>query len=472
MFSDISFLEQVEASIDHAASLTKIEPGLVSQIRQCNSLYHFTFPIQRDDGVIDVVHAWRAEHSHHRLPSKGGIRLSEHVNSDEICALAALMTFKCALVDVPFGGAKGGIRIDRRGYSKTELERITRRYTFELIKKNFIGSGIDVPAPDYGSGEQEMGWIADTYQQVTRGDINAMACVTGKPIVLGGIRGRMEAAGLGVFLGIREFCRVPAIMEPLGLEPGIEDKRVVIQGFGNVGAHAAHFLADGGARVIAVAERDGTIVNESGIDIARLRKHFEEAGSIVGFPESRQLPADQNPLELECDILIPAALESVITRENAGRIRAPVIAEAANGPTTNTAATELEGRGVLIIPDIYLNSGGVTVSYFEWLKNLSHVRFGRLEKRFQENAYRRLLSGVEHATERKFAADMLDVLSKGGDERDIVRSGLEETMLNAFGEMCEVRRRLGGEVANWRTSALVCALEKVARTYSGMGIFP
>jgi glutamate dehydrogenase (NAD(P)+) len=376
------------------------------------------------------------------------------------------------VVDVPFGGAKGGIRIDRMVYSDGELERITRRFTFELAKKGFIGPGIDVPAPDFGTGAREMAWIVDTYQQLHHDELNAIACVTGKPVPLGGIRGREEATGLGVYYGIREACELAEEMRALGLEPGVGGKRVVVQGLGNVGSHAARFLAnEGEATIIAVAEHDGAIFDEGGLAIDELIAHRAETGSILGFPGAQVLPTTEAALELDCDILIPAALENVITMANQDRVKARIIAEAANGPVTSQASELLQKRGALIIPDTYLNAGGVTVSYFEWLKNLSHVRFGRLEKRFDEHAFRRVLTAVEGATERAFPSHMLEVLAKGADERDLVYSGLEETMVVAFQSLREIRERHRGR-PDFRAAAFISAIDKIIAAYEARGIFP
>ena len=471
MAVESTLYQNVLRGFDEAAALTNYPNGLVAQIRECNSVYHFTFPICRDDGSIEVIHAWRAEHSHHKLPTKGGVRFSNLVSEEEVKGLAALMSFKCALVDVPFGGAKGGVRIERGNYSDNELERLTRRYTFELTKKGFIGPGVGVPAPDFGTGPREMGWIYDTYQQLNSHELNATACVTGKPVEFGGIRGRVEATGQGVAFGLREVCADHSEMAKVGLEPGVAGKRVVIQGFGNVGSHAALHLAELGARIIAVVEKDGTIVNDNGLPIEKLIDYQNDKRSILGFPEGRELDTTQSGLEIECDVLVPAALENAITKTNVSRIKAAIIGEAANGPISADAEAILVGQGVLIVPDIYLNAGGVTVSYFEWLKNLSHVRFGRLEKRFDEFAYRRLLGAVESVTEQKFAAHMLDVLSEGADERDLVRSGLEDTMVTAYRELRERRLRIGAG-ADLRKAAMTIAIDKIARYYSQLGIFP
>ena len=469
--STLSFSEQVNQNFDRAAALSGVSKDVLEQIKNSNCIYKLTFPIRRDNGEIEVINAYRVEHSHHRLPTKGGIRFSLAVNQDEVEALAALMSYKCAVVDVPYGGAKGGISIDRKQYSQAELERITRRYTFELLKKNFIGPGVDVPAPDMGTGAQEMAWIADTYLQMSRNELDALGCVTGKPVAFGGIHGRTEATGLGVYYGIREACADEADMKQLGLTTGVEGKSVVIQGFGNVGYHAAKYLSESGAKIIAIAEWDGAIVQESGIDIGACTKHRKETGSILGTPGTKELQPSATALELECDILVPAALENVITNDNVDKIKAKIVAEAANGPVAADAGNSLSDRGVLILPDMYLNAGGVTVSYFEWLKNLEHVRFGRMEKRFAEKVNRNLLHAVESATGHVFPEEEQSVIAKGADERDLVYSGLDDTMTTAY---CAIRseRRKHDDKIDLRTAAYIVAIRKIASAYQHQGIFP
>ena len=456
---------------DRAAVLTGVDPTLLRQIRTCNSIYYISFPLVRDDGSIDVIEAWRAEHSHHKQPTKGGIRLSLAVTGDEVAALAALMTYKCALVDVPFGGAKGGIKIARHKYSEIELERIIRRYTFELKRKNFIGPGADVPAPDFGTGPKEMAWIVGTYMSLSGGELNAFACVTGKPVSQGGIRGRLEATGRGVFYGIRDACGVAEDMKRLGLSTGIEGKRVVVQGLGNVGYHAAKYLEEAGAILVGIAEYEGAIHAPGGIKLADVVAHRKETESILDFPGATNLPATADALELECDVLVPAALENQITEKNAPNVKAKIVAEAANGPTTEAADAILNQRGILIIPDIYLNAGGVTVSYFEWLKNLSHVRFGRMQKRFEEGAYKRLLDAVEQVSDVLFSDEERAKFTRAASEEDLVNSGLEETMAVAYREIWETWKSLDAAV-DLRTAAMVNAIKKVAVTYEELGIFP
>nr|XP_061813393.1 glutamate dehydrogenase, mitochondrial-like [Nerophis lumbriciformis] len=430
-----------------------------------------TFPLKLDNGSIEVIHAWRAEHSHHKSPTKGGFRYSAQVNEDEVMALAALMTYKCAIVNVPFGGAKGGVKISRRNYTNNELERVTRRYTYELTQKNFIGPGIDVPAPDYGTGPREMSWMSDTYRALTANDIDALACVTGKPIAQGGVRGRTEATGRGVFFGIRETCDIEEDMKKLGLTVGLDGKSVVVQGFGNVGYHAAKYLQRAGARIVAIAEFDGAIFHRDGIDIEQLHEHRGEHKTITTFPGAEQLAQTLDALFLECDILIPAALENQITAENVDRVQAKVVAEAANGPLTAGASQSLAERGVLVIPDTFLNAGGVVVSYFEWVKNLAHVRFGRLQKRWQSQAYRGLLGAVQDMTGKRFPSEVVEAFVGGPDEIDMVNSGLEETMANAFHEI-RVTRQQQDDKIDLRAAAFASAIEKIVVSYEDLGIFP
>ena len=471
MTSNSSFFGNVVSYFDHAASFTRHPKGLLDQIKHCNSVYHFQFPLRNPDGTVEVISAWRVEHSHHKLPVKGGIRYSPDVNEDEVMALAALMTYKCAIVDVPFGGAKGAIRIDTKKYSVEQIERVTRRYTHELAKKNFIGPGVDVPAPDYGTGEREMAWIADTYMAVTPGQLDALACVTGKPVAQGGIRGRKEATGRGVYYALREACSHKEEMKALGLAPGLEGKRLVVQGLGNVGYHAAKYCREGGARVIAIVERDGALLDPRGLHEHEVLEYRKRTGSVLGFPGATSISTSRDALELECDVLIPAALENQITAENAPRVKTRILLEAANGPTTPEGESILRQKGILIIPDLYANSGGVTVSYFEWLKNLSHVRFGRMGKRYEETMENRMLRAIEVATGKQFTDAERAAIVRGADELDLVNSGLEETMVVAYNQILETQRGLPGK-QDLRTAAFVNAIEKVALVYMELGIFP
>lgn len=466
-----SFFAAVEKSFDKAAKHTKWDAGILDQIKACNAVYRMRFPVKRDNGNIEVIEAYRVQHSHHKTPCKGGIRFSEAVDQDEVMALAALMTYKCAIVNVPFGGGKGGIKINPKSYSAYELEKITRRYTAELIKKNFIGPGTDVPAPDYGTGEREMAWILDTYTAMHPGEIDAAGCVTGKPVTQGGVRGRREATGLGVFFGLREVCNTKSVMDKLGLTTGVEGKRVVVQGLGNVGYHSAKFFQDAGAKVVGLAEYEGAIWSDAGIDIDSVFNHRKTTGSILNFPGANNFATNGEALEMECDILIPAALENVINGENAPRVKAKIIGEAANGPLTPEADEEFIKRGILVVPDMYLNAGGVTVSYFEWLKNLSHVRYGRLEKRFTENLNTHILGQIEELSGKKVRDNEREFIMHGPDEVDLVYSGLEETMITATNEIMN-KWLEDPTIPDMRTAAYVVAINKVGTSYAELGIFP
>lgn len=464
-----SFFSGVERNFDKAAVYTRFESGILEQIKACNSVYRIRFPARIGD-KIEVIEAYRVQHSHHKLPCKGGIRYSTDVNQDEVMALAALMTYKCAIVNVPFGGAKGGIRINPKNYTTYELEKITRRYTSELVKKNFIGAGIDVPAPDYGTGAREMSWIADTYASLNPGDINALGCVTGKPISQGGVRGRQEATGLGVFYGIREVCNVQEDMDKLGLTTGIVGKKVIIQGLGNVGYHAAKFFYEAGAVIVGLAEYEGGIYNKNGLDLEKVVAHRKSSGSILGYPGVTEFPQSAETMEQPCDILIPAALENVINSTNADRIHAKIIGEAANGPLTPEADVILNAKGILVVPDMYLNAGGVTVSYFEWLKNLSHVRFGRMDKRFSENQNSAIINTVENLTGKTITDLERRQLLHGPDEVDLVYSGLEDTMIGSYHEIRDTM--INQQIPDMRTAAFVVAINKIGVAYEELGIFP
>ena len=468
------FYASVLQFFDKAAKHTNLHPGLLDQIKHCNAIYKINFPVKIGKDY-KIIEAYRVQHSQHRTPTKGGIRFSNHVNQEEVMALATLMSFKCAVVDVPFGGAKGGVKINPWELTELDREKVTRRYTHELIKRNFIGPAIDVPAPDYGTGGQEMSWIYDTYRTFKGDDINAAGCVTGKPVNVFGIQGRTEATGRGVFYGVRTVLEQAKEMKAIGLEPGIEGKRIVIQGLGNVGSYTAKICQDeGGALIVGISEVEGAIYNPKGMDILEILKVRKETGSILGFPGAKKefkKKSRKKVMEFECDVLIPAALENQITVKNAPNVKAKIVAEAANGPVTADAEAILLKKGVIIIPDFYLNAGGVTVSYFEWLKNLSHVRFGRMDKRFNERTYSGLVKLVEDTTGKSVSAKEKEFLTKGGDEIDLVRSGLEETMINAFHQINKVKKSKRS-VKDLRTAAFVNAIEKMGSDYMMMGIFP
>ncbi len=471
MPANVRFFEQVNRYFDRASSLLDYPEGLLSLIKSCNAVYHVSFPLRRDDGTIEVIHGWRAHHSQHRLPVKGGIRLSHHASEDEVTALAALMTYKCALLDLPFGGAKGAIRADRELYSDAEVERMVRRYAFELIQRNCIGANVDVPGPDMGISPREIAWIADTYQAMCGADGAASAAITGKPLSQGGVRGRLEATGRGVHFGIRELVSQKEEMDQLGLPTGLDGKTVVIQGLGNVGYHAGKYLAEDGARVVGIIEREGAILDTRGLDVEAIAQHRSAGGSILEVDAELRLEADgaASGLEWECDILVPAAIENVIHEGNASRLRTRIVAEAANGPTTAAAGDLLRERGILVLPDLYLNAGGVTVSYFEWVKNLSRIRFGRMGRRFEAASNGRILRAVEELVGTEFPPDVFEHVAVGAGEEDLVNSGLEETMVQGFHEVRDFAAR---KEADFRSAAFAIAIRKVAVAYQERGIFP
>jgi glutamate dehydrogenase (NAD(P)+) len=464
------FLDSVHQYFDHAASFSSLDSGILSQIKACNSVYKVSFPVEID-GRIEVIEGIRVQHSHHKLPSKGGIRFSMQVDEEEVKALATLMTFKCAVVDVPFGGAKGGVKINPRTSSVKTLENVTRRYAAELIKKNLIGPGIDVPAPDYGTGSREMAWIADTYQAFKYGETNALGCVTGKPVGQGGIRGRSEATGLGIYYGIREALEDKELLKGKNLDgTTMQGKRIIVQGLGNVGYHASYFCQQDGALIIGIAEREGGIYDANGIDIQEAFKHRSETGSILNFKNAKNFKNSNELLEMECDILLPAALENQINIENAANIKAKIIAEGANGPVTREAEKVLLEKGIIVLPDLYLNAGGVTVSYFEWLKNLSNVRFGRMGKRAEEASNRRLVNAIETSSGKSLSIHERSLLIQGSDEISLVRSGLEDTMINAYHEIRDIMDEK--KIPDMRTAAFLTAIEKIGVSYQSLGIFP
>ena len=465
------FLQSVHRYFDRAAAHTTHRPGLLRQVKTCNAVYRMRFPVREDNGEIRVIEAFRAEHSFHRLPTKGGIRFSRQVSLDETIALAALMTYKCAIVGVPFGGAKGGVLVKSRGLSTGFRERIIRRYTAELIRKNFIGPDVDVPAPDYGTGEQEMGWIADTYKNLRVNEPSPYACVTGKPLSMHGIPGRRQATGLGVYYAIRSCMDVPADMRALDLTPGIAGKRVIIQGLGNVGYHAGHFLqAQGGAVIVGIIEREGALHAPDGLDVEAVNAHRQEHGTLADFPGATFIPDGNSVLEYDCDVLVPAALEGQITGENAGRIRARIVAEAANGPVDFEGEKILGERGILVLPDIYANAGGVTVSYFEWLKNKAGVSFDRMISRHDQITRMQLVTAIEKLTGQCVPDSVREKLLKTASEEDMVVAALEQTMSQAFEKIHQCLR--SRELPDMRTAAFLLAIEMVAESYQQHGIFP
>jgi len=471
---EMSFRESVDMMFNRAVALMDLPPGLEEKIRVCNATYTVRFGV-RLRGKIQTFTGYRSVHSEHMEPVKGGIRFSMGVNQDEVEALAALMTYKCSLVEAPFGGSKGGLCIDPRQYDDHELELITRRFAYELIKRDLINPSQNVPAPDMGTGEREMAWIADQYARMNTTDINAKACVTGKPLNAGGIAGRVEATGRGVQYALREFFRDELGMQKAGLTGGLQGKRVVVQGLGNVGYHATKFLSEeDGCKIIGIIERDGGLVDVDGLNVDAVQQWIAKHGGVAGYPDASFIEDGAKVLEEECDILIPAALEGVINITNADRIKAPLIIEAANGPVTAGGDEILRDKGTVIIPDMYANAGGVTVSYFEWVKNLSHIRFGRMQRRQEESRHQLVVDELERLSSDsgigwELSPNFKDRYLRGADELELVRSGLDDTMRIAYQSMREVWHGRD-DVKDLRTAAYLVSIEKVAASYRAKGL--
>ncbi len=463
------FRDSVNLMVERAIDLLDLPEGLSENIHTCNSTYCVRFGV-RLRGKVHTFTGYRAVHSDHMEPVKGGIRYAMNVDQDEVEALAALMTYKCALVEAPFGGSKGGLAIDPTEWSEDELEKITRRFAYELTKRDLINPSQNVPAPDMGTGEREMAWIADEFRRMNTTDINARACVTGKPLYAGGIAGRVEATGRGVQYAIREFFRHKEDVQSANLDGELEGKRIIVQGLGNVGYHAAKFLSqEDGAKIIAVIERGGAVSNPDGVDIDALKAHLTETGDVRGFKGGKFQSKGAALLTAECDILIPAAMESAITLKNADDVQAKLIVEAANGPVTAKANEILNDRGCVIIPDLYANAGGVTVSYFEWVKNISHIRFGRMQRRQEETRQSELMAEIEAMTNRKFGDMFRQNYKNGSKEIDLVRSGLDDTMRCSYECMRTVWRE-NEQCPDLRTAAYIVALQRVAQTYSSLNL--
>lgn len=468
--SGLSFRQSVDRMVDQAIQILQFDAGVAAAIKACDAVFQVKFPVKLDRG-IQVFTGWRAVHSQHRLPAKGGIRYATVVDQDEVEALAALMTYKCAIVDVPFGGSKGGLLIDPNQYNRDELQRITRRFTLELVRKGFLSPATNVPAPDMGTGQREMAWMADTYKHLNPEDINHIACVTGKPVAHGGIQGRTEATGRGVQYALQEFFRHPDYVANLGLHGDLSGKRVIVQGFGNVGYHAAKFLhEEDNAKIIAIIDRSGVIYNDQGLDVEQVHQYKVAHGSLAGCPQGNFDQQGVAALEEDCDILIPAAMEAQIHKDNVERIKAKLIVEAANGPVTFDADQILRDKGIVIIPDAYANAGGVVVSYFEWIRNINHMRFGRMTKRFDEKRGIMLADSLEQITGGRIHPDLRSNMIKGADELDLVRSGLEDSMRTAF-QNIKLTLDSNEAVKDLRTAAYMIAIEKISRTYLDLGVY-
>ena len=465
----MTFREGVDLMVDRAALAMKLSPDALKVVKACNAVLQLKFPVKLK-GRTEVISGWWAIHSAHRLPAKGGMRYSPIVSQDEVEALAALMTYKCAIADIPFGGAKGGLMINPNHYDETELHEITRRFTIELARKDFIHPATNVPAPDLGTSSREMMWIADTYKTLYPEELNYEACVTGKPPTHGGVPGRVDATGKGLQYALQEFFRHPELVSQAGLIDGLSSQRVVVQGLGNVGFHAAKALSEEcDVNIIAIIEHDGVVSNDEGLNVHDVRQHLVETGGLKDFPAGEFSPNGVAALEMDCDILIPAALESQIHAGNAMQIKARMVVEGANGPVTYEADEILRRRGITILPDVYANVGGVTVSYFEWTRNISHMRFGRLQRQYDEMRGDYLVSTMAELTGKEIDGDVRKKIVRGASELDLVRSGLDDTMRMAFQDLREVMKQYP-KINDYRTAAYVLALGKIVQNYEATGL--
>jgi len=426
--SQLNPLENAERQFEEAATRLKLDAGVKDMLKKPRRATIQWLPVMMDDGTIHMFEGFRVQHNIARGPAKGGIRFHPDVSLEEVSALASWMTWKCAVADIPFGGGKGGIKVDPHTLSKTELERLTRRYAADL--SDLFGPESDVPAPDVNTGEREMAWIADTYSMHERR--TELAVVTGKPLEVGGSQGRREATGRGVMICVEQMCKY--------LKMPLQGARVAVQGFGNVGGVSADLLArECGAKIVAASDVSGSIANPEGLDVPALLKYANEKGAgnksrgVAGFPGAK--PLTSPIIEVDCDILVPAALENQITSDNASRVRARIVAEGANGPTTPDADKILEGKGVHVIPDILCNSGGVTVSYFEWVQNRMGFYWPESE----------------------------------------VNSRLREKVVKAFGDVIAMKERTDaaspGAKVSLRIAAYMVAIQRVLRVHELRGMY-
>ena len=466
MGSNNVFIKSVSKMFDNAIQTLGVEKGLANQIKSCNSTHTIRFGVKLTDG-IKVFTGWRAVHSEHLEPVKGGIRYSPAVSASEVEAMAMLMTFKNAVIDVPFGGSKGGLKINPSKYSEEDLEKITRRFTEELVKRGLISPSLNVPAPDMGTGKKEMAWIADEYKRLNPHDINAYACVTGKPENMGGVDGRTEATGRGIFFALNSFFN-SSDLKKTKIKGNLKSQKIIIEGLGKVGYFAAKALRDHGSTIIGIIEKDQSFFNPKGLDIDLIRTWLDQSSEAKDYPNQKELLSKDEVFSTACDIFIPAATEGTITEDNFHLLNTKLICEGANGPLTSRADQFLNDKGVLIIPDLYANAGGVAVSYFEWVRNLQHMRFGRMEKRRKEYENASLISVIETSTGSKISSQTKNLLNQGPTEIDLVRSGLEDMMTEAYENMSEIWNE--NKYDSLRTTAYIYSIKKLIESYRNIGI--
>ena len=464
-----NFLLDTNRYVNKALKFSDLSDDLANKIVTCNSTYTVRFGV-RLRGHIYTFEGWRSVHSEHMEPTKGGIRFDMDTHAEEVEALAALMSYKCAIINVPYGGSKGGLKIDPSQWESRELEKITRRFAQELIKRDLISPSMNVPAPDIGTSSKEMAWIADEYRKIHPADINGSACVTGKPPSKNGLVGREEATGRGVQYIVREFFRNPDLLKLVKLDNDLSTKSLILQGLGNVGYHLSKFLTeDDGVKLIGISEFNGGIYNDDGINVEHAKKYFTKHNSFENYPKATFIKDSSLLLKRKCDILIPAARENVITEKNAEDISANLIVEAANGPISYKGNQIINRKKIFVIPDILANAGGVAVSYFEWVKNLRHIRFGRLEKRRNQIQLNNLIEAIESMTGKTMPAKYKTNFHDGIEEIDLIRSGLDDMMIDGF-QSVKKEFLETDKIPDFRTAAFKAAIEKIALSYDFIGL--
>lgn len=464
----------VKEYFDIAAAKSGLSKDRIELIKNADLVLKMHIPLIRDDGSVEMIPAYRCKHSHHKIPTKGGTRIAPSVNLQEVEALASLMSIKLAIADVPYGGGKGGLKLNPKDYSKGEIERVMRRYTIELAKHGFLGAACDVPGPDLGTTVWHMDIMADTYKTLYgMSDINALGCVTGKSTAVGGIIGRTESTGLGVYYCTRDVLNEKTyapLRRKHKIADKLEGKKLVFQGFGNVGYWAAKFMETDGAHVVGVAEYNGSIYNAKGMNVDEIKAWFVQHGTFKGCPAGEFFEGNA-AMFMPCDVLVPAATEQALNMHNADKVQAKMIVEGGNGVTTVRADAILNAKNVLILPDVLANGSGVTCSYFEWLKNLEHKRPGRLTKKWEETSKSNLLKGInqvliENGIDVHLEDEVGEKFMKGGDSLDIVNSALDSFMADAMQRTYKIAKE---EDMTMRLASYIYALRFISGQFDYTG---